>query len=69
MIKPRLDTLLEQTDSPEVIRRRLEVAEEELGAKDEFPHVVVNDDLDRAVQELVDLVARIWVRPQGEAAT
>ena len=48
------------TDSPEVIRRRLEVAEEELRAKDEFPHVVVNDDLGRAVQELRDLVATMW---------
>jgi guanylate kinase len=55
------------TDSPEVIRKRLEVAEEELGAQQEFNHVIVNDDLDRAVQELVDLVARIWARPQGEA--
>ena len=57
------------TDSPEVIRKRLEVAEEELAAKDEFPHVIVNDDLDRAVRELVDLVATIWARPQGEART
>jgi len=57
------------TDSPEVIRRRLEVAEEELAAKEEFPHVIVNDDLERAVQELLDLVARIWARPQGEART
>ncbi len=55
------------TDSPEVIRKRLEVAEEELAAQEEFPHVIVNDDLDRAVQELVALVARIWARPQGEA--
>ena len=55
------------TDSPEVIRKRLDVAREELGAKTEFPHVIVNDDLDRAVQELVELVARIWARPQGEA--
>ena len=55
------------TDTPEVIRKRLEVAEEELSAQEEFPHVVVNDDLDRAVQELVDLVATIWARPQGEA--
>jgi guanylate kinase len=57
------------TDSPEVIRKRLEAAEEELAAKDEFPHVIVNDDLGRAVQELSDLVARLWSRPQGEART
>jgi len=44
------------TDSPEQISRRLEVAEEELGARDEFGHVVENDDLDKAAQELADLV-------------
>ena len=48
------------TDSEEVIRRRLQVAEEELGAQHEFPHVIVNDDLGRAVQELADLVATMW---------
>jgi guanylate kinase len=48
------------TDSPEVIRKRLEVAERELAAQREFPHVIVNDDLARAVQELVDLVATMW---------
>ena len=47
-------------DSPEVIRKRLEVAEEELAAQHEFPHVIVNDDLQRAVQELADLVATMW---------
>ena len=55
------ERLLERgTDSPEVIRKRLEVAREELEAQHEFPHVIVNDDLGRAVQELVDLVARMW---------
>jgi guanylate kinase len=57
------------TDSPEVIRKRLEVAEEELAAQHEFPHVIVNDDLNTAVQELRDLAATIWARPQGEART
>ena len=62
--------LLERgTDSPETIRRRLAVAEEELGAKDEFDHVIVNDDLNEAVRELVELAATIWARPQGEAST
>jgi guanylate kinase len=48
------------SDSPEQVERRLAVAEEELEAKNEFDHVVVNDDLSRAVQELSDLVARMW---------
>jgi guanylate kinase len=62
---PSVETLRERllergTDSPEVIRARLEVAEQELEARDEFPHVIVNDDLGRAVRELVDLVATMW---------
>jgi guanylate kinase len=57
------------TDSPETIRARLAEAEAELGAKDEFHHVIVNDDLNAAVQELRDLAATIWSRPQGEART
>jgi guanylate kinase len=48
------------SDSPEQIERRLEVAEEELAAEDEFDTVIVNDDLSRAVQELSDLVATMW---------
>lgn len=44
------------TDSPEAIARRLEVAEEELAARDEFHHVVVNDELERALDELEAIV-------------
>jgi guanylate kinase len=47
------------SDDPEQIERRLAVAREELAARDEFDHVVVNDDLEAAVQELADLVATI----------
>jgi guanylate kinase len=45
------------SDSPEQIERRLEVAREELEAREEFDNVIVNDRLDEAVQELVALVA------------
>ena len=44
------------TDAPDVIERRLRVAEEELDARDEFAHEVVNDRLDEAVRELVSVV-------------
>ena len=44
------------TDSPEAIARRLEVAEGELAARDEFDHVVVNDELERALDELEAIV-------------
>ena len=47
------------SDEPEQIERRLAVAREELEARDEFEHVIVNDRLEEAVEELVRLVARM----------
>ena len=44
------------TDSLEAIDARLEVAEQELAAQDEFAHRIVNDDLDRAAEELAGIV-------------
>jgi guanylate kinase len=44
------------TDSAEAIERRLRTAELELEARAEFPHVVVNDDVQRAADELERLV-------------
>jgi guanylate kinase len=46
------------TDDPEEVRRRLSVAEEELQARSEFGHVVVNDRLERALDELAVIVKR-----------
>lgn len=40
------------TDSPAAIASRLQVAAGELDARGEFPHQVVNDDLERAIEEL-----------------
>ncbi len=40
-------------------KRRLEAARRELSAAGEFPHRVVNDDLERASRELERLVATI----------
>jgi guanylate kinase len=47
------------SDDPEQIERRLAVAEQEMAAREEFDHVVVNDDLESALRELSDLVATI----------
>ena len=44
------------TDSDEAIERRLETAKQELEALQEFKHVVVNDDLERASGELEEIV-------------
>jgi guanylate kinase len=57
------------TDSPAQIARRLETAHEELAAKAEFKHVIVNNDLATAVDELTALVDRELAsdpaRPEG----
>ncbi len=39
------------TDSPEVIAKRLAKAEFEISKSTEFDHIVVNDDLDAAVED------------------
>jgi guanylate kinase len=44
------------TDDPEQVERRLRVAREELEAREEFHHVVVNDRLDQAVGDLERIV-------------
>jgi len=44
------------TDSAEEIDERLRTAEIELAAQEEFPHVVVNDEVDRAAAELEGIV-------------
>jgi guanylate kinase len=44
------------TDSAKAIDERLRTAEQELAAREEFPHVVVNDEIDRAADELARIV-------------
>ena len=59
---PSFEALVERltelgSDSPEQIERRLAAAREELAAREEFDHHIVNDDLERAVEELAELAA------------
>jgi guanylate kinase len=44
------------TDSAEAIDRRLKTAENELAQQDDFDHLIVNDDLDKASDELESVV-------------
>ncbi|QGW24768.1 guanylate kinase [Dietzia sp. DQ12-45-1b] len=44
------------TEPHEVVARRLETAKVEMAARDEFDEVVVNDELEAAVDELVSLL-------------
>jgi guanylate kinase len=59
---PSLDALRARlvgrgTDTPEQVEARLRTAERELEAQDEFPHVVVNDRLQEATEDLVRVVS------------
>jgi guanylate kinase len=45
------------TETEEVIQRRLQTARDELESADRYRHVVVNDDLDRAVREICGILA------------
>jgi guanylate kinase len=59
---PSLDALRTRligrgTDDPEEVERRLRVAAEELTAQPEFAHVVVNDRLQDALEQLTAVVA------------
>ena len=45
------------TDGNEEVERRLGVAEQELAARDEFAHVVVNDRLEDALDQLAEIVS------------
>jgi guanylate kinase len=61
ILPPSLDALRTRlvgrgTDAPEQIEQRLRTAERELEARDEFCHVVVNDRLEQATDELVAIV-------------
>ncbi len=58
---PSLDALRARligrgTDSREQVEQRLQTAERELQAQPEFAHVVVNDRLEQAIDELVGIV-------------
>jgi guanylate kinase len=45
------------SDQPDQIARRLAAAKDELDAASEFDHRIVNDDLDRALEELARVAA------------
>ena len=57
------------TDTPEQVQRRLETADAELAAQPEFPHVVINDRLEEALDAARgDRAGRAQRRGLGPAA-
>ena len=47
-----------KTESEEIIHERLEKGEKEMQMADRYDHVILNDDLARASQEIVDLIKK-----------
>ena len=52
------------TDEADEVAERLRVAERELAAQDEFEHVVINDELQAAVQELDAIYRSHYTAPR-----
>lgn len=46
------------TEPEEVIRKRLSLAEEELKEADRFDYVVINEDLDQAINEIAGIILK-----------
>ncbi len=71
---PSLDALRTRlvgrgAEDEDQIARRLDVAERELAAESEWRHVIVNDRLEDAVDELARLVATLWEeQPLGDSS-
>jgi guanylate kinase len=71
---PSLDALRTRliargAENEDQIARRLAVAERELAAEPEWKHVIVNDRLEDAVDELAGLVATLWEeQPLGDSS-
>ncbi len=62
IMPPSLNTLVARlqargTDDPEAIALRLRNAREEMALKDAYDHVIVNDRLEAAVEELIGVIA------------
>ena len=47
------------TEPPEIIEERLRTAMEELSYKDRFDYAVINDDVDRAADEVISIIKDI----------
>ena len=60
-LKPRLQE--RGSDTPEQLELRLRIAGEEMEAASQFDHTVVNEDLERCVQEIEEVLRRERARP------
>jgi len=54
------------TETEEAIQRRLATARRELAAADRYRYCVVNDSMDRAVQEISDILMQEWEKSRDD---
>jgi guanylate kinase len=54
------------TETEEAIQRRLDRAERELALADRYQYRVINDDIDRAVREICEILTREWERGNND---
>lgn len=74
MAPPSFDELVARlvsrgTEAPAIIERRLATARIELAARDEFDTVIVNDDVQRACDDLVSLLVGRPIEPADRQPT
>ena len=56
ILKKRLE--MRATDSPQVIERRLVHAKKEMAKKDLYRHIIVNDDLSKAIEDIIAIIEK-----------
>lgn len=71
LVPPKFEDLEERlrqrgTESEEVLQKRLKKAKEEMKCMDDFNYVVVNDDVDQAVESIKALILQARVDFSGE---
>jgi guanylate kinase len=68
LMPPSIEALEErlkarQTEAPEALKRRLENARREMAEQKKFDYVIINDDVERAYQELRVIVDKVRRHP------
>ena len=72
ILPPSVDTLQQRLlgraqDPPEVIERRMRAAREELAHWNEYQYLIVNDELDTALQDLTAIVRARRLRIEAQS--
>jgi guanylate kinase len=55
-----------KTESDEAVKRRLDVAKQELCLQEEYDHIIVNNELERAADDVIMVINQEEARRQGK---